>query len=140
MAGGGCGCVLTAARNIAGAECDAGKGFYLYRQLPRRNDYADTDDYNAMRHDQVAKFKLNYRLGAEDDPDTADDFFVLSWTMTLKTTDAITSLVERATIANSSLLRYAYHEFTPFSYPNVLYIDLSASPTSSTKASHRPTT
>lgn len=126
--GDGHGCVLTVARNIPGLERDSNKGFYLYGQLPRHNDYSNTDNYNKMREDQISKLKLNRRLGREGDPDTADDFFVLSWTMSLLASDAITPLAERAAIALGTLFWYAYHEFTPYSYPNVLYVDFVGAP------------
>ncbi|KAK4203356.1 hypothetical protein QBC40DRAFT_316981 [Triangularia verruculosa] len=126
--GDGRGCVLTVARNIPGLERDASKGFYLQGQLPRHNDYSDTDDYNHMRNDQISKLKTNRRLGREGDPDTADDFFVLSWTMTLKASNALTPLSDRAAVALNTLYWFAYHEFTPFSYPNVLYVDFVGQP------------
>ena len=126
--GDGQGCVMTVARNIPGMDADPEKGFYLYDKLPRHNDYSDTDDFNAMRNDQISKLKLNRRLGREGDGDTADDFFVLSWTMTLKASDAITPLSDRAAIALNTLFWYAYHEFTPFSYPNILYVDFVGQP------------
>lgn len=126
--GDGRGCVLIVARSIPGSESDSDKGFYLHDQLPRRNDYSNTDDYNKMREDQISKLKLNRRLGREGDPDTADEFFVLSWTMTLQPSEAITPLADRAAIALNTLYWYAYHEFTPFSYPNVLYVDFVGQP------------
>jgi hypothetical protein len=123
--GDGRGCVLTVACAIPGAERDSDKGFYLEG---RHNDFSDTDNYNYMREDQISKLKLNCRLGPEDDPDTADDFFILSWIMTLKASDAITPLSDRAAVVLGTLFWYAYREFTPFSYPNVLYVDFVGQP------------
>ncbi|KAL1839526.1 hypothetical protein VTJ49DRAFT_1428 [Mycothermus thermophilus] len=80
--GDGKGCVLTVVRSIPGVERDSDKGFYLASQLPQANDYSNTDDYNHMRENQMAKLKLKRRLGPEGDPNTQDEFFVLSWTMT----------------------------------------------------------
>jgi hypothetical protein len=126
--GDGKGCVMTVSRNVVGAEEDATKGFYLYKDMQQFNHYADTDNYRTMAEDQISKMKMNRVLKADSDQTHIDPFFILSWTMTLKGTDALTSLWIRAASAQSSLFWYAYREFTPYSFPNVLMVDFFGQP------------
>ena len=81
-----------------------------------------------MRTDQLSKLQQNRKLGKEGDSGTKDGFFLLSWTMTLGVNDIVTPLADRAAIAQSSLFWSAYLAFTPYSYPNVIYVDFVGQP------------
>lgn len=127
LVGDGQGCVISLYRNIPATE-DASKGFYGYGKLNAYNRYAETDDYEKMRADQLSKLQQNRKLGKEGDSGTNDGFFLLSWTMTLGVNDIVTPLSDRAAIAQSSLFWSAYSSFTPYSYPNVIYVDFVGQP------------
>lgn len=119
--GDGQGCVLTIVRNIR-APMQPERGLYVYGQLGQTNQYSDTNSARRMGPDQLAKMKLHRRLGPEGHEDTRDGFFILSWTLTYKPGDLL-SLMDMASIALNTLFWQAYHQFTPYSYPNVLYVD-----------------
>jgi len=127
LIGDGQGCVITLFRSIPATE-DASKGFYSYGKLSAYNSYANTDEYEKMRTDQLSKLQQNRKLGKEGDSGTKDGFFLLSWTMTLGVNDIVTPLADRAAIAQSSLFWSAYLAFTPYSYPNVIYVDFVGQP------------
>ncbi|CZS97930.1 uncharacterized protein RAG0_06810 [Rhynchosporium agropyri] len=127
LIGDGQGCVISLYHNIPAIE-DASKGFYGYNKLNTYNKYAETDDYEKMRADQLAKLQQNRKLGKEGDSETKDGFFILSWTLTMGVNDWITPLSDCAAIAQSSLFWSAYHEFTPYSYPNIIYVDFVGQP------------
>ncbi|EER45681.1 LysM domain-containing protein [Histoplasma capsulatum H143] len=109
------------------------KGIYSTRQFPRFDSYSNTDVVSTMADDQIAKLKGNRNIVAND-AERKDVFHVFSWTLTL------TRVLER-TIADQSIeLAYdplfwrAYHAFTPFSYPSVLYMDFIGSAEKNTKS------
>jgi hypothetical protein len=68
--------------------------------------------------DQIAKLKKNRVLGSASDPSTSDRFYLLSWTCTTPV-DPISS---EAADACNPLANWAYSQFTPYSYPNVLLL------------------
>jgi hypothetical protein len=119
--GDGRGCVLTVVRNID-VPIDSERGIYVFGQLGQTNQYSATIEPWVMGPDQLAKMKLHRRLGPEGDPDTRDGMFVLSWTLTWEFSSPW-SVMDLASVALNTLFWQAYHEFTPYSYPNVLYVD-----------------
>jgi hypothetical protein len=120
--GDGKGCVISILRNINNNGAD--KGQYPYSSMGQYNQYSNTEYINIMAPDQVAKLKTNRILTAENDPNTNDQFYVFSWTLT----GIDLSITQIAANAFNSLFGYAYQQFTPFSYPNILYVDYFGRP------------
>ncbi|WEW59950.1 hypothetical protein PRK78_005432 [Emydomyces testavorans] len=119
--GNGKGCVLSLIR----INTKPGKAQYPASALPRYNIYSNIDSLDTMARDQVAKLKANRVLGAETDTTkTKDGFFILSWTLT----GIRWPIQSMAAMAFNHLFTYAFSEFTPFSYPNVLYVDYLGAP------------
>ncbi|PGH12173.1 hypothetical protein AJ79_04468 [Helicocarpus griseus UAMH5409] len=103
------------------------KGIYLTRQqFPRYDSYSNSDEIVAMADDQIAKLKGNRNIVA-DNAQRKDVFHVLSWTLTLFRVIDQTIADYAIELAYDPLFWRAYHAFTPFSYPNVLYMDFIGS-------------
>jgi hypothetical protein len=121
--GDGQGCVLTVGRGVGNTPETPSSGYYYSGRLPRYNRYAETANGVKMALDQTAKLKSNRRIGKPGDGDTTDEFFILSWTLTVSAEDFETPIATHAARAMSTLFSYAYRLFTPYSFPNVLYVD-----------------
>ncbi|OAX80911.1 hypothetical protein ACJ72_04748 [Emergomyces africanus] len=102
------------------------KGIYSTRQFPRYDSYSNTDDIVAMANDQIAKLKGNRNIVAND-AERKDVFHIFSWTLTLSRVFERTIASQSIELAYDPLFWRAYHAFTPFSYPNVLYMDFIGS-------------
>lgn len=124
LIGNGAGCVVSSVRSIPASprsnQVTSSNAFGQY------NHYSETDDVRSMALDQVSKLQTNRVLLAEGDSRTKDGFFVFSWTMTWNVSPW--SIQSMAAMAYSHLFTYGFHHFTPFSYPNVLYVDYYGSP------------
>lgn len=119
--GDGNGCVVTLIRNIGGT---LGDGQYSWGAINQFNSYSNTDEIMYMAEDQIAKLHSNRVILDDDDERNRDQFFILSWTLT----GIIWPIQDMAAKAFSHLFSYGFHEFTPFSYPNVLYVDYVGAP------------
>ncbi|PRD56658.1 hypothetical protein [Sphingobacterium gobiense] len=90
------------------------KGFYTTKEFNVYNSYANTNDLSKMINDQIDKMKAH-----------SDSYFLLSWTLTQSTSQAVTcssSILDLAKQANAkldSVLDYV----SPSLYPNIVYID-----------------
>lgn len=105
----------------------AGKGVYPGSALNANNNYSDTDDAATMEAGQLSNLKA-YTRGP------GNDFFVLSWTVTQTTGDAITSamgfsapVIYLADCANYDIYTQLLPACSATVYPNVLLIDDIAS-------------
>jgi hypothetical protein len=92
--------------------------------LPRTSFASGKDAVESMGPDQVTHLKQSRVLGQAGASGTKDDFFLLSWTL-----DAgIFSISDAAADAYAVLANWAYDQFTPYSYPNVLFLDFVGAP------------
>jgi hypothetical protein len=100
-------------------------GIFTATNFPHIDDYANKPQERAMAADQIQKLQARRSIvvdaGARKDP-----FFIFSWTLTSDPT----SLLRGNSIAELALDRAYDHlfwrglnAFTPFSFPNVLYMD-----------------
>ncbi|MEI6410088.1 MAG: hypothetical protein WCR52_11935 [Bacteroidota bacterium] len=89
-----------------------------YRLL---DDYANTDIFNDMLSDQTNKFN--------DFTSSDASMFLLSWTLTMKSTDFVSTSIENlATVANSNLWygifeMFKNEAFLTYKIPNIIYVD-----------------
>ncbi|KAF4548363.1 Glucan 1,3-beta-glucosidase-like protein 1 [Elsinoe fawcettii] len=120
------GCVVMSLRNIPVQP--KGNQFGYDDAFRQYNSYSDTVDVISMGNDQASKLKMNRVLLGQDDADRRDQFMVFSWTLTWGSGDVFTSIHNLAAIAFTHLFGYGYHSFTPYSYPNVLYVDYLGEP------------
>ncbi|PGH35768.1 hypothetical protein GX50_01351 [[Emmonsia] crescens] len=114
------------------------KGIYSTRQFPRYDSYSDSDEIAAMADDQIAKLKGNRNI-VPNDRERKDVFHILSWTLTLSRVFERTIADQSIELAYDPLFWRAYHAFTPFSYPNVLYMDFIGSAEQDTKTVEKTT-
>ncbi|OJD12350.1 hypothetical protein AJ78_07043 [Emergomyces pasteurianus Ep9510] len=114
------------------------KGIYSTRQFPRYDSYSNSDDIAAMAGDQIAKLKGNRNI-VPDDAQRKDVFHVFSWTLTLSRVFERTIADQSIELAYDPLFWRAYHAFTPFSYPNVLYMDFMGSAEQNTRTLEKTT-
>ena len=126
--GDGRGCVATVVRSINQDVIDGGatgtKGQYRSSSIGQFNQYSDSDTSSIMAKDQITKLHNNRVILAESDARNRDQFFVLSWTLT----GLGLAIQDMAAGAFTHLFGFGFHEFTPFSYPNVLYLDYVGAP------------
>jgi hypothetical protein len=116
---GGCALIIT-----EGGTERPSKGIYRSGRFPRKDDFSETNDPEYMADDQIAKLQRNRNIRDPASPANADTFFVLSWTLTQDIFDVIfQTITGYARLAQDTLYWKAYSAFTPFSYPNVLYVD-----------------
>jgi len=101
----------------------AGQGFYPASAYPLYNSYSDSNDLNKMSADQLQKMR-NQR------PNPNAQAFLLSWTLTQDSTQAVTcvtgianSILDLAALADPTLYQNVLPACTGQTYPNVLYID-----------------
>lgn len=106
----------------------AGMGVYPKSALNASNNYSDTNDAATMEADQLNNKLLKYRRSP------GNNFFVLSWTVTQTTGDAIASsiglsetVLEAADNANYDIYTQLLPVCSAAIYPNVLLIDAIAS-------------
>lgn len=106
----------------------AGKGVYSQSALNASNVYSDTDDAPTMEADQLNTKLRKYQRSS------GNNFFVLSWTVTQTTGDAITSamgfsapVLYLADCANYDIYTQLLPVCSATVYPNVLLIDNIAS-------------
>lgn len=111
------GCVISIMRNINNDGAD--KGQYPYGSVGQYNQHSNAEYINIMAPDQVARLKTNRIITAENDPNTNDQFYVFYSTLT----GIDLSITKIAANAFNSLFGYAYQQFTPFSYSNIVYVD-----------------
>ncbi|KAK0616879.1 PLC-like phosphodiesterase [Immersiella caudata] len=101
-----------------------GHGFISSTRFSLVNEYSNTNDKDKMADDQFDKLN-RYRGGSID----GDSGFLMSWTLTLSTSDTIggTSVLTLADWANNALYSAGYfwdrYVKTPLVFPNVLMID-----------------
>jgi hypothetical protein len=95
----------------------ATQGFYTTANFSVFNQYSDTDDLAAMQANQLNKLKSQ-----RPDPDAV--YFLLSWTLTQSTTDAIAGpcVLDLANTANSALAN-VLPACSAQTYPNIILID-----------------
>ncbi|KAF7177443.1 hypothetical protein CNMCM7691_005696 [Aspergillus felis] len=114
------GCVLVIVEAKAGRQ---NEGIYpADPHFSRHDGYSSTIDLRIMNGEQLADMRKgrDIREGSGK-----EQFWVLSWTLT-PNSGTITSIgtIELATsYSYDSIFWNAYYEFTPFSFPNVLYMD-----------------
>jgi hypothetical protein len=101
----------------------AGKGIYPASALNANNNYSDTDDAATMESGQLNNLRTYQRA-------PGNDFFVLSWTVTQTTGDAITGalglgapVIYLADNANYDIYPMLLPVCSASIYPNVLLID-----------------
>jgi len=116
---GGCALIVT-----DGGTERASKGIYRSSRFPRKDDFSDSNDPPYMADDQIAKLQRHRNIRDPASDANADTFFVLSWTLTSKDGDLIFQTIRAyARLAHDTLAWKAFSAFTPFSFPNVLYVD-----------------
>ena len=106
----------------------ASKGFYSPSSLNVYNEYSNTNDFDTMANDQLAKMKTQ-----RTSPDSP--CFLLSWTLTQSDGQAVAcglpspfnagciSIVDLANTANPALCGKLWPACTSQCYPNILYTD-----------------
>ncbi len=110
----------------------AGQGFFPYSSFNAYNAYSDTNDFDTMAADQIAKMKEQKAAGI---------YFLLSWTLTQSSGDAVAcaipnsnpapssprfmgpSILDLAQTANSGLLQNLIPNTNQDIFPNIIYID-----------------
>ncbi|XWW97896.1 hypothetical protein V2A60_005892 [Cordyceps javanica] len=127
--GDGKGCVLSVARqSIPGVTTDStmpDRGYYHRNLFPTKGEYSNVDSAAVLAQDQISKLTLNKAIKIDTELDT---FFVLHWEPSLTFGTLTDPIHAQATDFLSAMFWYAYHQFTPYSYPNVLYTDAFAAP------------
>ncbi|KAK2762469.1 hypothetical protein FQN53_007520 [Emmonsiellopsis sp. PD_33] len=121
--GGGKACVILIS---SGGKVRPEKGIYSTSQFPKYDSYSNSDDISAMADDQIAKLKGNRNI-VSGDADRKDVFHVFSWTLTLTRILDRTIAEQSIELAYDPLFWRGYSAFTPFSYPNVIYMDFIGS-------------
>lgn len=103
----------------------ASQGFFHQDNFPFYDSYANTNDYEKMKNDQLDKLKAERNLVAND-AERKDKFHIFSWTMTQQPEDVLNfenAIMNLATKVYDDLFVDAFNAFTPESFPNVLYVD-----------------
>lgn len=92
-------------------------GFYTTANFSVYNQYSDTDDLAMMQQDQLGKL-------AAQRPNPNAGYFLLSWTLTQSSSDAIggPSILDLANTANSALSNIP-PACSAQTYPNIILID-----------------
>ncbi|KAL5594624.1 hypothetical protein BROUX41_001543 [Berkeleyomyces rouxiae] len=126
--GDGNGCVATIKRSPIPQTDEPLYGIYSEDSLPRFNVWSNTGSHAEMAIDQVRKLQTERAIGHESDPSTRDTFHVLSWfvtpaPITLRRAWRHRQLIDHAGETLSSLSSFGISEFSPYSFPNVLYVD-----------------
>ncbi|GIK06033.1 hypothetical protein Aspvir_010151 [Aspergillus viridinutans] len=114
------GCVLVIVDSKAGRQID---GIYLADpHFSRHDGYSFTSEPGTMNREQIADMRKgrNIREGSGK-----EQFWVLSWTLTpdFGTMSSMSTRGLATSYSYDSIFWNAYYEFTPFSFPNVLYMD-----------------
>jgi hypothetical protein len=101
----------------------AGQGFWLPNNFPVYNEYSDTNNLQTMVSDQLAKMAAQ-----KTTPDTS--YFLLSWTLTQSTGQAIgcclelsPGILDLANSANAQLTSQLLPACNASCFPNIIYID-----------------
>jgi hypothetical protein len=103
----------------------ANQGFYSDVHFPLSDYYSDTNDRATMEADQFRKLRDARNIVA-DAATRHDTFHVLSWTLTQQTEDLLNydkAILNMGAAAFDDLASEAWNQFTPQSFPNVLYVD-----------------
>jgi hypothetical protein len=101
------------------------QGFYSSANFPYYDSYANTNNRDKMKSDQLAKLKDNRNI-VSDDATRKDKFHVLSWIMTQQPEDVLIferAIMNLAVEVFDDLISEAWNAFTPESFPNVLFVD-----------------
>ncbi|HEX6370267.1 MAG TPA: hypothetical protein VF006_15210 [Longimicrobium sp.] len=123
--GGGSAVVVVVDPAVAGIGLGsfATQGFYTPAGFSVYNQYSNTNVLAQMQADQLAKL-------AAQRPSPDAGYFLLSWTLTQDTTQAVTcatglseSILDLANIANPTLPSMLLPACSAQTYPNILYID-----------------
>lgn len=95
----------------------ATKGFYTTANFSVYNQYSGTDDLGSMEQDQLGKM-------AAQRPNPNAGYFLLSWTLTQSSSDAIAgpSILDLANTANAALPNIL-PACSAQTYPNIILID-----------------
>jgi hypothetical protein len=115
------GCVLVIVEYETGRASD---GIYPANpHFSRHDSYSSTAEPGTMNREQIADMRQgrDIREGSGK-----EQFWVLSWTLTPADVNTLLSMSTRGlatAYGYDSVFWYAYYEFTPFSFPNVLYMD-----------------
>ncbi|KAL2889667.1 PLC-like phosphodiesterase [Ceratocystis lukuohia] len=131
--GDGKGCVATLKRSPIPQTNESFYGIYNENALPRFNIWSNTGSHTEMAIDQVRKLQTHRAIGHESDPSTQDTFHVLSWfitppPLTYRRAWRYKQIVNHAGEALSTLSSFGMSEFSPYSFPNVLYVDALGMP------------
>jgi hypothetical protein len=100
----------------------AGEGFYLPANFPVYNEYSDTSDLSTMTSDQLAKM-------AAQRPNPEASYFLLSWTLTQSSSEAVfcdvgaDSILTLANQANAQLASQLLPACSAQTFPNIIYTD-----------------
>jgi hypothetical protein len=103
----------------------ANQGFYSDVHFPLSDYYSDTNDRTTMKADQFRKLRDDRNVVA-DAATRRDTFHVLSWTLTQQAEDVLLydkAILNMGAAAFDDLVSEAWNQFTPQSFPNVLYVD-----------------
>ncbi|KAL1844959.1 hypothetical protein VTK73DRAFT_1427 [Phialemonium thermophilum] len=125
--GDGRGCVLMIVPGSIGTLYrNPDRGIYYYAQLANYNHETDLDsarfENRQVAEDQIARLQQQRNLSAPGQDGTRDLFHVMQWLIP-NSQDVTTPLHDYAAYALGPLFWYAYSQFTPACYPNVLYVD-----------------
>jgi hypothetical protein len=100
----------------------AGEGFYLPASFPVYNEYSDTNNLSTMTSDQLAKM-------AAQRPNPGASYFLLSWTLTQDSDEAVfcevgaDSILTLANEANAALTSTLMPACSAQTFPNIVYVD-----------------
>ncbi|KAL1898737.1 hypothetical protein Cpir12675_001740 [Ceratocystis pirilliformis] len=131
--GDGKGCVATLKRSPIPQTNESFHGIYNENALPRLNVWSNTGSHTEMAIDQVRNLQMHRAIGHESDPSTQDTFHILSWfikppPLTFRRAWRYKQIVNHAGEALSTLSSFGISEFSPYSFPNVLYVDALGMP------------
>lgn len=103
----------------------ANQGFFNQDNFPFYDSYANSNNADTMKKDQLDKLKAERNLVA-DAAKRKDKFHIFSWTLTQQAEDVLIldkAIMNLAVSVYDNLFVDAFNAFTPESFPNVLYID-----------------
>lgn len=103
----------------------ARQGFFAGDNFPFYDSYSNSNDFTSMSNDQLKKLKDQRNIVA-DASSRKDKFHILSWTLTQQPEDVLNldlAILNLNAAVFDPLVKKAWNNFTPESFPNVLFVD-----------------
>ena len=125
--GDGVGCVAMITAGSVGTLYDNNTfGVFEYAQLPFYSSEVSigspSEENQQMATGEISKLKAQRNLVGTGNTNNSDDPFVMQW-LIANNWDVTNPLYAYAQEAYGALFWYAYSQFTPVSYPTVLFMD-----------------